>query len=55
MKIPMTKLMRSGRKLGFQPDLADMLLAWQTSTIAYLQAGSLSAETGKIPILRRKP
>jgi hypothetical protein len=54
MKIPMMKLMRSYRRLGFQPDSADTLPAWRTSTIAYLQAGSLPAETGKMPILRRK-
>jgi len=48
------KLMRSYRRLGSQPDSADTLPAWRTSTIAYLQAGSLPAETDKMPILRRK-
>ena len=44
-------LERSGRKLGFQPDLADTLPAWRISTIACRQAGSLPAETGRMPIL----
>jgi hypothetical protein len=47
-----TDLARSGRKLGFQPDLADTLPAWRRSTIACRQAGSLLAETGRMPILR---
>ena len=51
MKTPMTKLMRRYRKSGFKPDLAATLPAWRTSAIIPKQAGSLPAETGKMPIL----
>ncbi len=51
MKGFIINLARGGRKLGFQPDLADTLPAWRASLTVYRQAGSPPAETGKVPIL----
>jgi hypothetical protein len=49
MKIPPKIL----RKLGFQPDSAGELPARHEQAVYFRQAGSLPAETGRMPILQK--
>jgi hypothetical protein len=53
MNQSITRLARGYRKLGFQPDSADELPARREVIADLRHAGSVSAKTGKMPILRR--